>query len=281
MMRFLTKVVIVAIVAVVLVTSVNANPVENKFTMVFFEHGGKPVDDTVNYSMNCYGSHLKGWPTKKESDLNSTGPELVFHYSLNCQPNGCPLYNPFNTWILSIKSCDLEGTYKGKSFIVRNFSSDPTEGSTCQKVAYGEYFGNNHFYSLSFEDDHECFEQLLQNESACDQYLQIGYNDAGNERYVVRNNTKYTMTREYSRCRIEAKAKRADCEKNHGRELNATYVLQNPMGIPDYYCEQRFVLPSDNQTLQESANLTRNTYTPTSPVSSLYCSLLSLFGAKC
>jgi hypothetical protein len=259
---------------------VQANPVDNTFTMVFFEQDGKPVDDIVNFSINCYGTYVDGWPNKKKRDVNSTEPELVFHYSLHCQPYGCPLYNPFNTWMLVIHSCDLEGTYKEKSFIIRNFSRHPKEGSTCLIISDGNRYGNNHFYALSFENESDCYEQMIQNEGSCDQYLRTIQGEESKEDYVVRNKTKYSKSTEYLQCRSNVKAERQNCEKLHGGELNTTQIIQDPMGIPQSYCEQRFVLPSENKVSLESDRLTKNSIRQ-SPVASLYCSLLQFLGGRC
>lgn len=46
-------------------------------------------------------------------------------------------------------------------------------------------------------------------------------------------------------------------------------------------CSTKWTIPSDNETSLEFVNQTRNIYTPQSPVESLYCTILNLFGAKC
>lgn len=59
--------------------------------------------------------------------------------------------------------------------------------------------------------------------------------------------------------------------------VNHTRFEKWPYNIYEFY----FTLPPDSQTLDISVTPTMSSYNLTSPIESLYCSLLNLFGAEC
>ena len=91
-------------------------------THVYFEKDDAPFNDTVDYSVNCYGYPMPFAPVTQT--IGTYQPELVFHYSASCGRYGCEIYQPYY-YRAHIDWCDLEGNAGGRHFLIRNFSSRP------------------------------------------------------------------------------------------------------------------------------------------------------------
>lgn len=240
-MRSLCVVLVCLLVVTFLNLPVGANPIEITLTNYSIFQDNQPVDDSINLSVKCYGSYneyrLKAMGMSK-NNKSTNNPELVYSNSISCEPKNCykvDIGNP--AWGTIISSCDLEGTYKGMSFFVKNFTTTPEP--ICFSIGRWHFNGTARYYVFSFEDGNYC-------------------------------RGKYRSDLIDSELPF--------CYESHSRPFNSTAIIRYN---PTQYCEKRFDIPSINRTSQESANLTRNTYTPQSPVVSLYCSILSLFGTRC
>jgi len=184
--------------------------------------------------------------------------------------------------MMNITSCDIEGTYKGNSFVIRNFSTGPIEASVCSDVAEVDNGNDTQYYSISHQDYAACQVQYGKNDHECDQFLRLPLKGETADQYTYRNETRYVVTPEYNECQKKADSEDDDCLKNYGQIMNKTDIEKDPVGIsPARSCKLQFSIPPDNQTLRESANQTIPAYTPQNPIESLYCGILSLFGAGC
>jgi hypothetical protein len=276
--------------AATLTVQAHANPIpsppENIMTMIHIQQNGVPVNDTVNFSMNCYGTFYNQKSLKNQNRINS---ELVFNYSITCPPGDCALFNSYDTRMMSINFCNVEGTYKGKSFIIKNFSKAPKSDEDCLPILKGELNSGKHYYTLTYKNYRFCQDQL-ENKIAddCNQYLQKASDGGNPEEYIILNNAKYTKTvilndtkyektTQYIQCVNDAGPTCDRCWENSGQEINESIILQDPISPPTRYCELQINIPSDDQTPINSLISS----TIGSPVESLYCTILSIFGAKC
>lgn len=105
-----------------LVGPVTADLISPAITHVYFEKGGVPWNDTVDYTITCYG-YMK--PPFSEIPNGSYTPELVFHYSASCKEYGCAIYQPYYLQYTHIDWCDLEGATNNQVFSLQNFSTKP------------------------------------------------------------------------------------------------------------------------------------------------------------
>lgn len=267
-----------ALVAVALVLPVYANPIESTITKIYIQKDNQPVDGPVNFTMNCYGSY-KTFYQKLNISRKNTSPEApVFSYSLNCSSQGCPLYLYYNTWMLNIGSCDIEGTYQGHPFTIRNYSRGPqpdcdsVDEPDCEWDDKQVCDNNLSYTGRRDEDSSECWQTYDLAMKQCDQDMKAQTNISEGEE-------------KYRQCDRKANAEWQECRKSHTYNINLTRsdVLNNPYDkhAPSRYCELRFNIPSDNMTLEMMALPTESLFVPKSPVESLYCSLLSIFGARC
>ncbi len=95
-------------------------------TDVFFTKDGLPYDESVRFTMNCYGWSRYSDPALYPGTGNYT-PELVFSFYASCPRYGCRIYENYYhaDWNI-IEYCNLEGNTRGKTFRIRNFSKTPT-----------------------------------------------------------------------------------------------------------------------------------------------------------
>jgi hypothetical protein len=266
---------------------VHANPIEITLVNYTVYQDNQPINGPITFSMKCYGTYYEGYFKARNLPINRTAitnSELIYSYSLTCEPGNCykeDVHGVTSGMIFS--SCDLEGICKGKPFFVNNFTTNPEP--TCVGTAgltlggYGEKTITQ-YYAVSDEDRIFCDSRHSDDiRNKCDKYLKSDRptNDGLLFSHEWRNNTWYYGTEDFIQCSKRINSAQRLCYENHSL-ANLSIVLK---ARPSLYCEKRFDIPSDNQTLQEATRPTRNTYIPKSPVESLYCRILSLFGSRC
>lgn len=106
-----------------LIIPVHADLIAPAITHVYFEKNGTPYNDSVQYSVNCYGYPYSYPPVTKTT--GSYQPELVFHYSASCDGYGCAIYQSYYLRYTHIDWCDLEGNTNNQTFTIGNFSTTP------------------------------------------------------------------------------------------------------------------------------------------------------------
>jgi hypothetical protein len=267
------------LVLVVLVAPVYADPLITTITKVYIQQDNHPVGGPVNYSMNCYGSYTKSYPIPENRQRNRSPDDPVFSYSLNCLSQGCPLYDFYNTWMLDITSCDIEGTYQGRYFIIKNFSRGP-EPSSCTWVNEQD---------CEWEDGQECDSNLIydgiqsEDSSKCHDAYRLASDQCDQMKKTEKNMGSWQN--EYRECGSKAYTDLQECEKFHSHliNLNRSDVLKYPYDkhAPSMFCEFRFSIPSDNTTSELMVRPKEMLDAPKSPVASLYCTILGFFGGQC
>jgi len=90
--------------------------------------------------------------------------------------------------------------------------------------------------------------------------------DIFSEDYTIRWNRKYFNTPTYFQCRSNARSDAQNCEKRHGKDIDATLILQDSWGTSSRYCELRFNVPSENLIQQESVDKTKPVFHPPNPL---------------
>lgn len=274
-------VVVLVLLFVLTVTPVYANPIVSTITKVYILKDNQPVNDPVNFTMNCYGSvddRLK----KNSIRLQNLSPyDPVYSYSLSCSSQGCPLYEYYNTWMMNINYCDIEGTYQGQPFIIRNFSRGPEP-------------------ECSWVDDYDC-EWEWEDTYPCDLNLTYSgiptsaasecwwnYDNARKKCDLIRESEKNTTSAEdrYNQCDREARFEREKCRDANKTVVNLTWndVLQNPYNkhSAGLFCELRFSIPSVNATQESVKILPKNPQSvPQSSVATIYCSIVQFLGGRC
>jgi hypothetical protein len=254
----------------ILVVSVSANPLTETITKVYIQKDNLPVDTPVNYSMNCYGSYITTFPGQGSNEQKLSPQNPVYSYSLNCSSYGCPSYTFYNTWMVNITSCDIEGTYLGKSFIIRSFSKKPEPD--CYWVDEPENKSSEYYTGIRIEDSSECWKDHERLSDQCDALIKSDKNEV-------------IWRERYTECHKKINAEEEDCKKSRFRILNLTKddILNNPWGksTPTRYCQLWFKIPSESATPEMTTHPTGSLTVSYSPVATLYCNILSIFGSRC
>lgn len=94
-------------------------------TKVYFEQEEQAVDESVEYTVKCYGYTF--WPGEEElaDEYDPENPEEVYSYSANCPKYGCTINEGYYMNYRHIDYCDLEGEVANQKFTLENFSSSP------------------------------------------------------------------------------------------------------------------------------------------------------------
>lgn len=256
---------------------VSANPVAVMYMKHNFSKGNVPIHGPINFTMNCYGPSFNGSQNVSgicDTSIPSGRTQLLYSDSTTCIPGENSIrgrncdklydYRIFRNEVSgkNFSSCDVEGVYSEKSFVIRNFTNNPD--SFC--VHYGQdlytrdYLGGKVYYVLSSRDADYCFSQYSKIYDPC----------STNERYFT--------PEEFNQCRKKAALKDQTCYGLYGQPVkisDESFLLYTRM------CEFPLSLPADNQTLVFTPDSSPSPYYNQSPVASLYCNLFSLFGAKC
>lgn len=240
-------------------------------TKVYIDQTNIPVNGTVTFSMNCYGRYTQLPWTKNTTEKtdSSNDLEMVSTFSATCPEYGCVVYQYVpSSFYVNISYCDLEGIYVKKPFSIKNFSRSPLPN--CQ-------------YKPQYDDvDRKYYYQTLPGYDSC----KFRYEECDQFLMKLDENKSHTdpaFTPEYDRCWDAVSSRGKACQQAHRIKLNETDLIRDPNGdIVYHFCELRFSIPSDNVTPIEvtSVPTTMNAVSH-SPVTSLYCSILNFFGAKC
>ncbi|UUX91968.1 hypothetical protein [Methanoplanus endosymbiosus] len=252
-------------------------------TEVFFEKDGLPYNDSVEFTVRCYGytfypgseeftDYINGNYEKKEpGTYNMTE---VFSYSATAGHYGDVIYEPFYLNYRVIDHCTLCGETSGKKFVIDDIGDSPIPD--CKRAEYRvirDY--DSDVCRMETDSADACFEEedRLRCEKAdlCGKYLEI-YDENGiypdDTRTMEADGVTMVLTKEYLRCTDEA----------YSLDLNCTDLLKtvpcedycDPEGHPvDRVCSLHYTIPTDENgniietgTKQESGisdTITENT----------------------
>jgi len=121
------------LLAGILAVSGSADVVVPTVTTVFFERGGRPVHQPVEFKVHCFGSYIRfGDPSSFEPKGPRTyTPVEVFSFAAKCPDYGCEIHEPFYLNYDHIDWCDLEGRVAGKPFKVERYAKLPVPLDSC------------------------------------------------------------------------------------------------------------------------------------------------------
>jgi hypothetical protein len=288
-------------------------------TDVFFTKDGHPYNDSVKFTMNCYG-----WSRYLDRALypgkGNYTPELVFSFPASCPGYDCRIYENYYhaDWNI-IEYCNLEGVTKGKNFSILNFSRTPTP--RCQWLRQFDFYDDGEYYRYTPEYSqckNESYAALDAAVKPCEKYLVPcrSYKECRKNLRVmfwavgtVGNSTWVQSTPAYEACRDEAREdvrrKTGPCEGYVERVDPATIDMffdgSRVLGA-QRACTLRFALPSGSGTtpadspspLSPGIQKVPGLHMPMmsnpgavpaaarqSPVESLFCSILQNLGGTC
>ena len=110
---------------------VSADEIYPTITDIYFEKEGLPFNESLQFTVNCYGYACKSWDCGHDPEdfLARNGkitPELVFLYHATCPVNGCRIYEPYyHGKEISGLPAIWRGAPKRGKFSIRNFSGSP------------------------------------------------------------------------------------------------------------------------------------------------------------
>lgn len=254
-------------------------------TNVYFEQNGSAYNGSVQFAVNCYGYRVYPGTTSAVPD-NSTAnsPEIVFSYAASCPGYGCVIYEPYYLNYRHIDRCDLSGVADNRSFSIPGFSDTPLPNCTSIRP-FGMSRGNDEYYNTTPEYD-SCMNETYEESDRCDQYLAecnpAKDTDCGN--WIINGRT-VKDTQNSRSCRDAADKNRTACDTYLKKVDPSSMVMYRDnrtrqMMPAERICEQHFTIPEPG-----AGNGTLTAQGPDSPhkspVESLYCNILSLFGARC
>lgn len=290
---------------------VHADELYPTITDVYFSSGGQPYNETVQFTVNCYGYLCKSWDCQRDpSDLAARNggytPELVFSYHATCPLYGCRIYEPYYHAERNLGArCTLEGVTQARTFTIRNFSRSviPENCSNLQQFSWSS--GRNRYYNETPEYRHCINETRRLSAARCDQYLEPcepgkDY-DCG---YWSVDGNYVKETASYRACADTIARDKGECNQ-YVTKVNMSDMI---LWKSEYYdeqpamrsCELRFEIPPETDSASLSPAPDTITYPGKSggtvtnfgtravaiaeyhnPIATLYCSMVSLLGGKC
>ena len=275
------------IIVILMAYPVSADEIYPTITHVFFDRDGVPFNGSVHYTVNCYGVNYFGKAEPAAPAHNATpSPDIVYSYSATCPEYGCIIYEPYHLNYLSTDRCDVTGTAGGNPFTIANFSDTPIPDCTeLQPYTIGGGRGGG-YYNGTPEYD-ACVNETRRHRDQCDQYLAAcdPLNDpaCGNREI---DGKKVKETPSYRACMDTADREKTDCDKYLKKVDPSTFVMWKDPATGSEAparraCELRLTVPSDTLKPMATTSPVIPAAYPKSPVESLYCSILSIFGARC
>lgn len=269
---------------------VSADEIYPTITDVFFEKDGLPYNESVQFTVNCYGYACKSWNCMRDTrDLlarnGNFSPELVFSYHATCHSYGCRIYEPyFHAERILGTSCNLEGTTPQGAFFIPDISRSPLPQNCTDLHQYDVGKGNGGYYTMTPEY-YQCVNDTRQRSLRCNQYLascEPGKDDECGYRVVDDHYVKENSS--YRACRDMIDREKRECDQFMKNVDPATLILwkDGNQELPaERACELRFTIPSENSSESvyvppmQAAHIEMNT------MGSFWCRIVRVFGARC
>jgi len=246
--------------------------------------------------------------------------EKTLSFSGTCLYYGCPVEDLTNYVKFNTNACDLEGRTMGQPFVFRNFSNIPAMYCIDPLYQYDvrkRDLSNYTYYKFTPEYQ-DCMKRIQPLKDQCRQYTYAytcGLNtsrECGGYTIVGDEDVNYDDADAYIQCIAPFDKEKETCEHYLSPVDPSSMMFTKYNYTPSRYCESRFTIPSYIETPAETPNLTRQKqypsltpyitqtvtpsqshtpeitpsstvplYTPTSPVASLYCSIVQFLGGRC
>ena len=276
--------------AILLPVLVSADEIYPTITDVFFERDGLPYNESVQFTVNCYGYACKSWDCKRDTrDLlarnGNFSPELVFSYHATCHSYGCRIYEPyFHAERILGTSCNLEGTTPQGAFFIPNVSRSPPPQNCTDLHQYDVGGGNGRYYTMTPEY-HQCVNETRQRSLGCNQYLvpcEPGKDDECGHRVVDGHSVKETPS--YRACKDTIDREKRECDQSLNRIDPALLIpwKDGNKELPaERACELRFTLPPEHSSGQEFVPPMQVTNIEMNDTGSFWCWIARIFGGRC
>lgn len=269
--RFLFTLMCIALVIAPVSANIRPHPIAS---ILYIENNGVPFNESINFSLKCYGHFA--YPTdtytflREKTADDPNPPAEIFSLSGICSSYGClistVLQSPPGRYMEPEHSdlCKFTGTAGGMTFETWNVTR--IGGIQCFKYSDQWDVSKNiqkttRYYNYT-PGYLECRKKLKDLGEECQQYL-------------VNNSLKiHTESMTHNQCIDLNNREEQKCEENL-EEIDPSKFL--PV---EKYCLFRFSIPIQNQTI-ETTSVPIATAAPQSPVTSLYCTLMNFFGARC
>ncbi|ADN35636.1 hypothetical protein Mpet_0866 [Methanolacinia petrolearia DSM 11571] len=195
-------------------------------SQVFFEKNGEPYNDSVSFTVTCYGftytytdpdfrKYLSGEYEKRAP--GSDNQTEVFSYSATVDHYGDEIFEPFYLNYRVIDYCSLCGETGGIEFYIDNVSGTP--GSNCSYRSLPvKYRYNDDVCHMPTEQYKSCMdeqnEQQAQERKLCDQYLEKFDKKKlypADARTLEKSGVTMVITPEYDACQERADSIDLNC----------------------------------------------------------------------
>jgi len=263
-------------------------------TDIFFEKDRLPYNESVQFTVNCYGYGCKSWdchldPEDRLAQNGNYSPELYYSYHATAATYGSRIYEPYyHAGRGYTDYCNLEGVTKGEHFSILNFSQSPLPKNCTDLNPFQMSGGRGRYWNYTPKYD-ACINTTRLERQVCNDYLTVCDSRTDTECHgYVMNGNNFKETSAFRSCVNRTDEKREDCKELLQPVDPATLVMwkdtRDGNELPSMRaCELRFTIPTDNPdpAISPALELTLDPVRYASPVESIYCSLLSLFGARC
>lgn len=257
------------VTGLLVITPVSADERWPTVTYVYFERNGTPVNESLSFSMNCYGWH--GWNIAypdsphyiSPKDRNATNESLVFTFSATCPSYNCSIFEPYdhvdNDNIFT--HCDISGEVSGEPFIVRNSSGIPDFNCTFNSQwDFSDHLPGNSepdFYNETPEYN-ACMHRLSQDFRYCNESL------------------KGTAYRD---CMKSYNDRESECVNHYARHLNKSDMVMDPaVNYPVVrWCDLRVTLPPNSSNMSSDSG---GLPVGNNPLGNLICFLKMIVGIR-
>ncbi|PKL64577.1 MAG: hypothetical protein CVV32_07845 [Methanomicrobiales archaeon HGW-Methanomicrobiales-3] len=242
----------------VLSCPVHADELYPTITDVFFERDGLPWNESVQFTVNCYGYLCKSWDCQRdEADLlarrySNFTPQLVFSYHATCPSYGCRIYEPYYHAERNFgTTCNVDGVTGGKPFTITNFSQTAVPQGCSDLRQFSKGGGGGMYYNGTPEYD-ECIAESRRHRDRCYQYIAVCDPAEDPEcRNWILDGKNVKATPSYRACMDTVDRERKDCDQ-YLKKINMADMILWKYGNYNEQpamraCELRLVIPSDDE----------------------------------
>ena len=255
--RFLLFILISLVLISVLPVHVGANVYRPTLTNVYFEKDHVPFNESIRFTINCYGYRCENIGCTALGDNRIPGTytqDLVFSFFATCPGYGCRIFERHpSTSDMRIDYCSLEGETRQGNFVIPRYADTPFP----ECFAAGENISavndvSGKKYVRMNSRTYSCTREREQEKKRCDQYL-ITFDRADEKKYNVSDEIYLNQTHgivstpAYTECQ-HAIDQQFDCAQYLETLNSSSLILDDRGNVVSEVCSLRFSLPEGNQT---------------------------------
>jgi hypothetical protein len=269
-------------------------PQDHTVVRMFFEKGGEPYNGSVTFSVTCYGMDCDGRDCRESAKVRLARSGQVI-YSGVCNGYGCIHSITTSPFTGIYTRCDLNGTADGVNFTLPDYADTPFGKCIDFRHNYGKYYYQPPEYD-------QCMAHYQQVVRLCDSYA-VSCNPPEAGCALIPSGRYGKETDKFRACIADATPLLEQCTSYLKKmDTNSIILWKDSRGwesIPDFVCGMNLTIPSGEETsartplavsgvlsAENTVNLTsladkKQTAGSMNPVESFYCSIISIFGARC